>query len=90
MSDLRFELGQVMSTPGALRALDECNESAWRLLARHARCDFGELCEADRRANELAVEQGGRGVGMAPSLTGRGRGMGFSSRSSEPASRPTA
>ena len=35
---------------------------------------------------------GGRGVGMAPSLTGRGWGwVGFfSSRSSEPVSRPTA
>lgn len=60
MSDLRFSLGQVVSTPGALRALEECGESVWRLVARHARGDYGALCEADKVANEVAVEQGGR------------------------------
>ncbi|MEP7298353.1 MAG: hypothetical protein ABI702_19385 [Burkholderiales bacterium] len=56
----RFQTGQVVATPGALRMLERAGVSAMTLLARHAFGDFGDLCEEDCEANEQAVARGGR------------------------------
>ena len=50
---IRFELGQLVATPGALRAAED--EDLRPYLARHARNDWGVVCEADRRANDRAL-----------------------------------
>ena len=61
MSEKLFELGTVCSTPAALAALKEAGQEPAGLLARHVRGDWGdELCEDDRHANSLSLEQGGR------------------------------
>lgn len=39
----RFSLGQVVATPGALRAFAESGESPQAFLDRHASGDWGEL-----------------------------------------------
>jgi hypothetical protein len=56
----RFQTGQVVATPGALRMLEQAGVSAMTLLARHVNGDWGDLCQDDRDANEQAVSHGGR------------------------------
>lgn len=53
-----FELGQVVSTPGALAVLSR--ETIAAALARHHRGDWGEVRRHDWRANEEALTQGFR------------------------------
>ncbi len=54
----RFLLGQVVATPGALRALEVSGESPLEYLRRHVSGDWGELDEEDRRENELSLREG--------------------------------
>jgi hypothetical protein len=54
----RFSLGQVVATPGALRALEEANQLPLEFLARHQTGDWGEVAVEDRTENELSVEKG--------------------------------
>ena len=58
--NLLFPLGQVLATPGALRALEEAGESASFYLSRHARGDWGEVCAEDKAENDLALREGFR------------------------------
>jgi hypothetical protein len=53
-----FELGQVVSTPGALEALTR--EEMSNALARHHRGDWGEVGRHDWRENELSLREGFR------------------------------
>ena len=57
---LRFRLGQVVGTPGALRALEEAGQNPAEFLTRHVTGDWGDLCDEDKEENELSVEQGFR------------------------------
>lgn len=53
-----FPLGQTVITRAAL---DELHPQDVKLcLDRHARGDWGELCESDRKENELGLAQGFR------------------------------
>jgi hypothetical protein len=60
MGTLTFPLGQIVSTPGALNALGVAGVKPHELISRHASGDWGDLCEDDRRENELALEEGFR------------------------------
>lgn len=54
----KFELGQVLITPGAhddLDLKDVCSS-----LVRHAGGDFGDVSEEDKALNEEAVDTGDR------------------------------
>jgi len=53
-----FCLGQVVTTPGAMDALQESHEPPSIFLLRHIRGDWGELCEEDKQANEDALKEG--------------------------------
>ena len=53
-----FRLGQVVGTPGALQAFEETGQSPLEFLLRHVTGDWGDLCEEDKAANQLAIEQG--------------------------------
>lgn len=55
-----FDLGPVVTTPGACDALARNEMSGMELLARHAKGDWGELCEEDRKVNENALISGAR------------------------------
>ena len=50
-----FSLGQTVATPGALQALEEIGQSAGEFLVRHARGDWGCLCDEDKQTNDEAV-----------------------------------
>lgn len=55
-----FSLGQVVATPGALKALERSGQRAAEFLNRHARCDWGAVDEHDRQANDEALVSGER------------------------------
>ncbi len=55
-----FDLGPVVSTPGALEALRKNGTDGLEYLARHAKGDWGELCEEDKKANDDALKTGAR------------------------------
>ena len=55
-----FDLGPVVSTPGALEALQRNEITGLELLSRHAKGDWGELCDEDRQTNEDALQNGSR------------------------------
>lgn len=61
-----FKLGQVVATPGALRAIEENNVDALSLLLRHAHGDWGCVPEEDRQENLLSVEKGYRVMSSYP------------------------
>ena len=65
-----FSLGQIVGTPGALRALEEAGQHPLTLLARHVTGDWGELDEEDQAENDLSVEQGFRIVSAYTLETG--------------------
>ena len=53
-----FPLGRVVITRPAHETLDP--EDVLRCLYRHASGDWGDLCETDRRENELSLTEGFR------------------------------
>jgi hypothetical protein len=55
-----LELGQVVATPGALKALEESGEQPCDLLRRHASGDWGDLSLEDRQENEYSLIHGFR------------------------------
>jgi hypothetical protein len=57
---IRFRLGMICATPGALAFMSEHAISGAVLLARHQMGDWGDLCPEDRAANDRAVVEGGR------------------------------
>ena len=53
----KFELGQLITTPGAMRALSRNGTSADQYVKRHQGGDWGDLDSYDVEANECAVTQ---------------------------------
>ena len=57
----KFQLGQVVATPGALEVLERAGQSPDFFLAKHVSGDdWGDLDHADQKANENALRNGGR------------------------------
>lgn len=46
----KFSLGHILATPGALEALQEAGQTPTEFLKRHARGDWGDVCEQDQEA----------------------------------------
>ena len=57
---IRFPVGRVVATPGALNALEKAEQLPAEFLDRHVNGDWGEVPDADKQENEVAVEQGFR------------------------------
>lgn len=55
-----FPLGRIVSTPGALRAMQEADDSPLTFLQRHVRGDWGEVSPEDRKENSRSVQNGWR------------------------------
>jgi hypothetical protein len=55
-----FDTGFIVRTPGAMSALIEGRITESRLIERHQRGDFGEMCADDLAANRQAIQAGGR------------------------------
>ncbi|MRS99702.1 hypothetical protein GJQ57_13710 [Ralstonia pickettii] len=67
----RLPLGHLVATPAAVAALAASGVSIYRLLNRHARCDWGELSDEDRQQNDLAVTTGQRVLSSYPLENGQ-------------------
>jgi hypothetical protein len=57
---MRFALGRVTATPGALRALEHAEQLPAEFLDRHVNGDWGEVPEEDKQENEFSVQHGFR------------------------------
>lgn len=66
---MKFELGQVVATPGALK--DFGLALIAELLDRHARGDWGDLCAFDRQQNSQALKTGARLLSAYETTAGR-------------------
>ena len=56
----KFPLGRLLATPGALEALNQAGQSPGEFLARHAGCDWGEVCDDDKALNDESLRDGSR------------------------------
>ena len=54
----RFNLGQLVATPGALAEIEASGDSLVGYLNRHVTGDWGDLDEHDRKENDLALRHG--------------------------------
>ena len=66
---VRFALGRTVITRGALAELSQAD--VLKGLARHARGDWGNVCEDDWKANDQALEDGTRLLSSYRSEAGR-------------------
>ena len=53
----KFNVGQVIVTPTATRALEAGGQSADDILLRHQSGDWGDVSDYERRVNEEALER---------------------------------
>ena len=70
MTKPKFSLGQIVATPGALRALEEAGQSPAFFLDRHVVGDWGEVDADDKRANDEALVTGERLLSAYKTLRG--------------------
>jgi hypothetical protein len=56
----KFELGALVSTPGALELLASAGKQPLDYIIRHISGDWGDIDEHDRLVNEQALAHGGR------------------------------
>ena len=60
MTEIKFDLSQIVATPGALEALRQAGQQPSEFLDRHAQGDWGDLDQDDRRLNDEALIDGSR------------------------------
>jgi hypothetical protein len=65
-----FHLGQLLATPGALRAIGESGQRPGDFLYRHLRGDWGQVCAEDWELNDQALRDGGRLLAAYSTLRG--------------------
>ena len=58
MASRTFQLGNIVSTPGALEAIERAGDTPLPYLARHATGDWGDLDQGDKEENESALKDG--------------------------------
>jgi len=57
---MKFELGQMVATPGALQYMKDNNLSVISILSRHANGDWSDMDKEDAMSNYQATQTGGR------------------------------
>jgi hypothetical protein len=57
---MKFQLGSLVATPGALHALEQAKQSPMTFIQRHAAGDWGEVDAHDKAENEYSLQQGFR------------------------------
>jgi hypothetical protein len=67
---MRFPLGQIVATPGALQALKEAGQHPTEFLSRHASGDWGNLDDEDKQENEFSIQNGFRILSSYVTRTG--------------------
>lgn len=72
LSQAKFSPGQIVATPGSLKAMDEHECPPLTLLTRHLAGDWGQVPKEDAQLNEQAVKCGDRILSsylIAPKVT---------------------
>ena len=67
---VKFPLGQLVATPGALEALKEAEVSFLPYIRRHLEGDWGDICPEDAAENELSLKEGFRLLSAYTLLSG--------------------
>lgn len=60
MKSAKFNLGQIVATPGALEALANAGQTPAEFLSRHVQGDWGEVDDEDKQANDGSLKTGAR------------------------------
>jgi hypothetical protein len=66
----KFNLGQIVATPGALEALEQSGQSPQFFLDKHQHGDWGELDDQDKQSNDQALVDGSRILSAYRTLKG--------------------
>jgi len=66
-----FDAGAMLRTPAAMLALIQAATTESELIERHQCGDWGDITDADRRVNDLALQQGGQLVSLYRLRTNR-------------------
>lgn len=66
----KFQLGQTLATPGALKAMEEAGQNPAFFLDQHVQGMWGEVCDEDKRANDQALVDGSRLLSAYTTLLG--------------------
>jgi hypothetical protein len=66
----KFNLGQVVATPGALKAIEESGQTPAFFLDQHIQANWGEVCDEDKRLNDGALVDGSRLLSAYRTLRG--------------------
>jgi len=56
MNEVKFYTGQVVGTPGALKAIQDAGDSMQKYLVRHQSGDWGDLDEEDKKMNDEGLK----------------------------------
>jgi len=56
----KFNLGQVVATPGAIETLSKAKMIPQQIITRHVHGDWGDMSECDKSLNEEALIDGSR------------------------------
>jgi hypothetical protein len=67
---IKFEPGRIVSTPGALNAMERAGQDPVFFLQKHFFGDWGDLSEGDKEMNELALVDGSRILSSYKTLLG--------------------
>ena len=67
----KFDLGQIVATPGALEVIAQSGHSPAEFLDRHVRGDWGSLSAEDRQLNDDALTDGSRILSAYRTRTGK-------------------
>lgn len=60
MSQAKFALGRVVTTPGVAQAMAASGDDFLAYLIRHVTGDWGDVCAEDWRANQESIRLGYR------------------------------
>lgn len=67
----KFALGQIVSTPGAMEALEDSGQTPDFFLEHHVSGDWGEVDADDWQLNDQALTDGSRIISAYKTLKGR-------------------
>lgn len=67
----KFQLGQVVATPGAIEAMEEAGQTPDFFLDQHASGNWGIVSEEDGALNDQALKDGSRLLSAYRTLKGK-------------------
>jgi hypothetical protein len=56
----KFDMGQLVATPGALALMEQTKTNPALIVSRHLHGDWGDVCQEDRALNDQALIDGSR------------------------------